>query len=76
MPGNTISKAVVALALGKRRYAQQVWLGLALVVGAAWTGYARRARHGPARLQSLTVRRSCRYASRPGMVGSQKAKAR
>ena len=40
MPGNTISKAVVALALGKRRYALQVWLGLALVVGAAWTGYA------------------------------------
>ena len=37
---NTVSKAVVALALGKRRYALQVWLGLALVVGAAWTGYA------------------------------------
>lgn len=37
---NTVSKAVVALVLGKRRFALQVWLGLALVVGAAWTGYA------------------------------------
>ncbi len=37
---NTVSKAVVARALGKRSYALQVWVGLALVVGAAWTGYA------------------------------------
>ena len=37
---NTVSKAVVAYALGKRRYAVDVWLGLVLVLGAAWAGWA------------------------------------
>jgi uncharacterized membrane protein (DUF4010 family) len=37
---NTISKAVVAYALGKRRFAVDVWVGLALMIGAAWAGYA------------------------------------
>ena len=37
---NTVSKAVVAYALGKRRYALDVWIGLALVLGAAWAGWA------------------------------------
>jgi uncharacterized membrane protein (DUF4010 family) len=36
---NTVSKAVVARALGTRRYAAEVWLGLALVLAAAWAGY-------------------------------------
>jgi uncharacterized membrane protein (DUF4010 family) len=36
---NTVSKAVVAYVLGKRRYAIDVWLGLA-VIGAAWAGFA------------------------------------
>jgi uncharacterized membrane protein (DUF4010 family) len=37
---NSLSKAVVAYGLGKRRYAVEVWLGLALVVGAAWAAWA------------------------------------
>lgn len=37
---NTVSKAVVAYVLGKRRYAIDVWLGLALMIGAAWAGFA------------------------------------
>ncbi len=37
---NTVGKAVVVYALGKRRFALDVWLGLALMIGAAWAGYA------------------------------------
>lgn len=37
---NTVSKAVVAYVLGKRRFAVDVWVGLALMIGAAWAGYA------------------------------------
>jgi uncharacterized membrane protein (DUF4010 family) len=37
---NTISKAVVAYVFGKRPFALDVWLGLALVLGAAWLGWA------------------------------------
>jgi uncharacterized membrane protein (DUF4010 family) len=37
---NTVSKAVVAYVLGKRRYAVEVWVGLALMIAAAWGGYA------------------------------------
>ena len=36
---NSISKLVVASALGRRRFAIEVGVGLALVVGAAWAGY-------------------------------------
>lgn len=36
---NTVSKAVVAYALGKRAYAIEVWPGLALVIGAAWARF-------------------------------------
>lgn len=37
---NTVTKAVLAYTVGKRRYANEVWLGLALVLGAAWGGWA------------------------------------
>jgi uncharacterized membrane protein (DUF4010 family) len=37
---NTVSKAVVAYVFGKRRFAIDVWVGLALMLGAAWAGYA------------------------------------
>ena len=37
---NTISKAVLAGALGKRRFALEVWPGLALILVAAWGGWA------------------------------------
>ena len=37
---NTISKAVVAASLGKRRFAFDVWPGLALILVAAWGGWA------------------------------------
>ena len=37
---NTVSKMVVAWVLGKRRFAVPVWIGLVLVLGAAWAGYA------------------------------------
>lgn len=37
---NTISKAVVAGVFGRRSYAVEVWIGLALVIGAAWAGWA------------------------------------
>ncbi|MGZ4202332.1 MAG: MgtC/SapB family protein, partial [Thermoleophilaceae bacterium] len=37
---NTISKAVLAGVLGKRRFALQVWPGLALILVAAWGGWA------------------------------------
>jgi uncharacterized membrane protein (DUF4010 family) len=36
---NTISKAAVAAALGKRRFASQVWPGLVVILAAAWTGW-------------------------------------
>jgi uncharacterized membrane protein (DUF4010 family) len=37
---NTVSKAVVARTLGDRRYAVDVWLGLAIVLAATWVGWA------------------------------------
>ncbi len=37
---NTISKAVLAYGAGSRRYAFQVWIGLLLVLLAAWGGWA------------------------------------
>ena len=37
---NTVSKAVLAYGTGTRRYAVEVWIGLALVLGAAWAGWA------------------------------------
>ena len=36
---NTLSKAVLAYVVGNRRYAAQVWLGLALMLGSAWGGW-------------------------------------
>jgi uncharacterized membrane protein (DUF4010 family) len=36
---NTVSKAVFAYVLGDRRYAIEVWLGLALMLGAAWIAF-------------------------------------
>ena len=36
---NTISKAVIAASLGKRRFAGQVWPGLVAILGAAWAGW-------------------------------------
>ena len=36
---NTVSKATVAGVLGDRRYALDVWAGLALVLAAAWAGH-------------------------------------
>ncbi len=37
---NTISKAVFAWGAGTRRYAVEVWIGLAIVLAAAWGGWA------------------------------------
>jgi uncharacterized membrane protein (DUF4010 family) len=37
---NTVSKAIVAYVLGKRRFAIPVWVGLALMIGGAWLGFA------------------------------------
>ena len=37
---NTVSKAVIAYVLGKGRFAVPVWVGLALVLVAAWLGWA------------------------------------
>lgn len=37
---NTVSKAVLAYAIGRWRFAREVWLGLALVLAAAWGGWA------------------------------------
>ncbi len=37
---NTVTKAVLAYTTGNRRYAIEVWIGLALVLGAAWGGWA------------------------------------
>ena len=37
---NTVTKAVLAYTLGTRRFAIEVWLGLALMLGAAWGGWA------------------------------------
>jgi len=36
---NTVSKAVLAYTVGNRRYAGEVWLGLVLVLVAAWGGW-------------------------------------
>lgn len=36
LTSNTFSKAAVAAALGKRRYAANVWPGLALILAGAW----------------------------------------
>jgi uncharacterized membrane protein (DUF4010 family) len=40
LSANTISKAVIAAVLGKRRYAADVWPGLALILAGAWGGWA------------------------------------
>ena len=40
LSANTLSKAVIAAALGKRRFAADVWPGLALILGGAWVGWA------------------------------------
>ncbi|MGE5407968.1 MAG: MgtC/SapB family protein, partial [Syntrophothermus sp.] len=37
---NTVTKAVLAHTVGNRRYAGEVWLGLALLLIAAWGGWA------------------------------------
>lgn len=37
---NTASKAILAATLGKRRFAAAVWPGLALILAAAWGGWA------------------------------------
>ena len=37
---NTVSKAAVAVTIGKRRFAAQVLPGLALILAAAWAGWA------------------------------------
>jgi uncharacterized membrane protein (DUF4010 family) len=40
LTSNTVSKAGVAAVLGKRRYAANVWPGLALILAGAWCGWA------------------------------------
>jgi uncharacterized membrane protein (DUF4010 family) len=40
LTSNTFSKAAVAAVLGNRRYAANVWPGLALILAAAWGGWA------------------------------------
>ena len=40
LSANTLSKAVVAAVFGKRRFAADVWPGLALILAGAWTGWA------------------------------------
>ena len=40
LSANTLSKAVIAAVLGKRRFAADVWPGLALILGGAWVGWA------------------------------------
>ncbi len=40
LSANTLSKAVIAAMLGKRRFAADVWPGLALILGGAWGGWA------------------------------------
>jgi uncharacterized membrane protein (DUF4010 family) len=37
---NTVSKAALAAGVGRRRYALAVWPGLALILAAAWGGFA------------------------------------
>jgi uncharacterized membrane protein (DUF4010 family) len=37
---NTLSKAALAVAVGKLRYALAVWPGLALILAGAWGGFA------------------------------------
>jgi uncharacterized membrane protein (DUF4010 family) len=37
---NTVSKAIVAVTIGKRRFALQVLPGLALILASAWAGWA------------------------------------
>jgi uncharacterized membrane protein (DUF4010 family) len=40
LSANTLSKAVVAAVFGKRRFAADVWPGLALILAGAWGGWA------------------------------------
>lgn len=40
LSANTLSKAVVAAVFGKRRFAADVWPGLALILAGAWSGWA------------------------------------
>ena len=40
LTSNTVSKAVMAGALGNRRFASQVWPGLVLILVGAWGGWA------------------------------------
>ena len=40
LTANTVTKAVLAYTAGTRRYAVQVGIGLALVLVAAWAGWA------------------------------------
>ena len=40
LSANTISKATLAAWLGKRRFAADVWPGLALILAGAWGGWA------------------------------------
>ncbi len=40
LTANTLSKAGMAAVLGNRRFATGVWPGLALILGAAWLGWA------------------------------------
>ena len=40
LTASTFSKAVIAAALGKRRYAADVWPGLGLILAGAWGGWA------------------------------------
>jgi uncharacterized membrane protein (DUF4010 family) len=40
LTSNTFSKAAVAAVLGNRRYAANVWPGLALILAGAWGGWA------------------------------------
>ena len=39
LTSNTVSKALVAAVLGKRRYAAEVWPGLGLILASAWGGW-------------------------------------
>jgi uncharacterized membrane protein (DUF4010 family) len=39
LTSNTVSKALIAAALGKRRYAAEVWPGLGLILASAWGGW-------------------------------------
>ena len=39
LTSNTVSKALIAAVLGKRRYAAEVWPGLGLILAGAWGGW-------------------------------------